>query len=168
MKHLSMPLLFIVLLAPATAMTLKSRDFAPGATIPQRFSFNGFGCKGANVAPHLAWSAVPRATKMLAVTMYDPDAPTGVGWVHWVLLNVPPGATSTDGLQATSGLTDFGVSAYGGPCPPIGDKPHRYIFTLYALDTKFPFGRTTTYAAFQFTIRGHVLTQAKLVGRYGR
>jgi Raf kinase inhibitor-like YbhB/YbcL family protein len=150
-------------------MTLKSKDIRPAGMMAKKFIFNGFGCTGANAQPTLSWTGVPRGAKSLALSMYDPDAPTTVGFVHWLLLKIPPTATSTAGASnAVQALTDFGEGGYHGPCPPPGDRPHRYIFTLYALDTDFPFGEKTTYAAFRFTIRGHVLAQAMLTGRYGR
>jgi Raf kinase inhibitor-like YbhB/YbcL family protein len=153
----------------AWAMTLRSSDIRPNAMIAKRFIFNGFGCTGGNAQPTIAWSGVPKGAKALALTVYDPDAPTTVGFVHWLLLRIPPTAMSTGNLSgAVNGLTDFGEPGYHGPCPPPGDRPHRYIFTLYALDTDFPFTPTTTYAAFRFTIRGHVLARATLTGRYGR
>jgi Raf kinase inhibitor-like YbhB/YbcL family protein len=159
----------LCLVTIAGAMTLRSADIQSNATISKRFVFNSFGCTGENAQPSVAWSGVPKGTKALALAVFDPDAPTTVGFVHWLLLRIPPTATSTSDLSmAVNGLTDFGEPGYHGPCPPRGDKPHRYIFTLYALDTDFPFTQQTTYAAFRFTIRGHVLATASLTGRYGR
>jgi len=161
--------LLLGLTATASAMTLRSADIRPNAMIGKRFVFNGFGCTGENAQPTIEWGGAPKNAKALALTVYDPDAPTTVGFVHWVLLRIPPTATSTNGLStAVNALTDFGEPGYHGPCPPHGDKAHRYIFTLYALDTDFPFTATTTYAAFRFTIRGHVVATATLIGRYAR
>ncbi len=158
-----------LLAGPVSAMTLTSPDIKAGQTIPQRFALNIMGCGGNNRQPVLNWQGVPPHSKALALALFDPDAPTSVGWVHWLLLRVPPSASSTKTVgSAMEGLTSFGRTGYGGPCPPVGDKPHHYIFTLYALDTDFPFAATTTYAAFRFTIRGHVLATAQLMGRYGR
>ncbi len=155
--------------AVAGAMTLKSSDIRSTGMIAKRFIFNGFGCTGENAQPSLSWSGVPKNAKALALAVYDPDAPTTVGFVHWLVLRIPPTATSTSDLsKAVNGLTDFGEGGYHGPCPPPGDKAHRYIFTLYALDTDFPFTDHTTYAAFRFTIRRHVLASATLTGHYGR
>ena len=105
-----------------------------------------------------------------------PNAPTTVGFVHWVLFDIPAsvaqldggaGAKSDAGVGATHGFTDFGVSAYGGPCPPPGDPPHRYHLTVWALDQeKLGVDETTTYAKFRFMIRGHVLASGELVGLY--
>lgn len=139
--------------APASAQKgpfmLSSPDLAMG-TFDNKFVLNGFGCKGANVSPKLEWQNVPPGTKSLALQVFDPDAPTGAGFWHWTVYNLPPTLTSlpqgagnapgTLPAPAYGGATDFldtgatGVNGnYGGPCPPVADKPHRYIFTLYAL-----------------------------------
>lgn len=129
--------------------TLSSPDLA-GGTFDNKFVLNGFGCQGQNLSPALKWSNLPEGTKSLALQVYDPDAPTGSGFWHWTVYNIP--ATVTELAQgagnnasslptgAFGGNTDFmdtgatGANGnYGGPCPPKGDKPHRYIFTLYAL-----------------------------------
>ncbi len=158
----------IAVAAPAGAMTLQSPDIHPNATIPLRFVLNGFGCTGQDQTPTLTWSGVPKGAKALALTIFDPDAPTTVGFVHYLLLDIPATATSTANAKgAVSGLNDFGKTGYVGPCPPAGDKPHHYIFTLYALDAKMPFGPTTTYAFLRFGIRGHVLAQASFTALYG-
>ena len=136
-------------LAQTGTFTLSSPDLADG-TFADKFILNGFGCKGGNVSPTLVWSHVPAGTKSLALQIHDPDAPTGAGFWHWTVYNIPPGTTllpqgagnspGTLPVPAYGGATDFldtgttGVNGnYGGPCPPVGDKPHRYIFTLYAL-----------------------------------
>jgi Raf kinase inhibitor-like YbhB/YbcL family protein len=118
-------------------------------------------------------------TKSLAITCHDPDAPTTVGFTHWVLFNLPrssgasrPGAGAAGKAPkgATLGFTDYGESAYGGMAPPPGDPPHRYQFTVYALDVPRLEGgdERTTYAKFRFLIRGHVLAQGTLTGLFGR
>src|SRR5438477_12401753 len=121
---------------------LTSPDIKPGGAILDEQLFNGFGCSGKNVSPALKWSGAPKDTKGFAPLVHDPDAPTGgAGWWHWVLFNIPAsttklakGAGKADGTGmpagAQSGVTDFGSAGYGGPCPPEGDKRHRYIFTL--------------------------------------
>ncbi len=135
--------------AQAAAFTLSSPDL-PGNVIPTRFILNGFGCTGANTSPALVWSNVPAGTKSLTLQVYDPDAPTGSGFWHWAVYDIPPtttglaqgagNAAATLPAGAYGGNTDFmdtgatgGNGNYGGPCPPQGDKPHRYMFTLYAL-----------------------------------
>src|SRR6266567_2775664 len=121
--------------ANAQSMSLTSTDLKEGATIANEQVFKGFGCTGGNVSPALRWSGAPAGTKSFAVTMYDPDAPTGSGWWHWVVYNIPAAVTSLPAgagdpgknllaAGATQGNTDFGAAGYGGPCPPPGDKPH--------------------------------------------
>lgn len=124
--------------------TLSSPDIPSGGSVPRHFEFDGFGCSGDNRSPVLRWSGAPAGTRSFAVNVYDPDAPTGSGWWHWVVYNLPASATSlpegagtADGkaLPAGSaqGRTDFGGPGFGGACPPPGDKPHRYVFTVFAL-----------------------------------
>jgi Raf kinase inhibitor-like YbhB/YbcL family protein len=163
--------------ASAAVLHMTSPAFADGETMPNSTAFNGFGCSGKNESPALSWTGVPSGTKSFALTVFDPDAQTGHGWVHWVAFNIPGTAT---GLPAnagaagntgaiTLGLSDFGTSAYGGPCPPRRDVPHHYAFVLYALDIpKLELDSTTTLAKLSITLRGHVRGQAKLIGRYGR
>lgn len=125
------------------SFTLTSPDLQAGQTLPAAQVFNGFGCSGENRSPALRWSGAPEGTQSFAITAYDPDAPTGSGWWHWTLVNIPASVTNLQenasvevsllpegALQAR---TDFGAPGYGGPCPPVGDKPHRYIFTVHAL-----------------------------------
>jgi Raf kinase inhibitor-like YbhB/YbcL family protein len=130
--------------ANAQSMTLTSADIKEGGTIANEQVFKGFGCTGGNLSPALSWSGAPSGTKSFAVSVYDPDAPTGSGWWHWVVFNIPPGTMSLPKgagdvkkklmpKGAIQSRTDFGADGYGGPCPPAGDKPHRYVFTLYAL-----------------------------------
>lgn len=135
--------------AQPLTLSLSSPDLASGR-FDNRFIANGFGCAGGNVSPALVWSHVPAGTQSLALTMHDPDAPTGSGFWHWAVYSLPPTATGlAQGAgnamgalpkPAVAGMNDFhdtGVTGanglYGGPCPPAGDAPHRYVFTLYAL-----------------------------------
>ena len=128
----------------AADFKLSSPSLSHGSTLPDKHVFNGFGCQGANLSPALQWEAAPAGTRSFAVTAYDPDAPTGSGWWHWVVYNLPANARSlpenaskTQALPTGTieGRTDFGTTGYGGACPPAGDKPHRYIFTIHALKT---------------------------------
>jgi hypothetical protein len=159
-------------------LTLSSAVFADGATIPQSAVFNAFGCTGQNRSPDLSWTAGPAGTKSYAVTMWDPDAPTGVGWVHWVLFNIPGDVTSLAedagkhkhaSIGAMHGTNDFGLHAYDGPCPPAGDPPHHYHLIVYALDVPSLQGldESTSYAKFKFMAREHVLATGEFVGLYG-
>src|SRR5258708_23844905 len=131
------------------SFTLTGADLAPTGTIGESHVYNGFGCSGKNQSPALSWKNAPAGTKSFALTMYDPDAPTGSGWWHWVIYDIPASATSLPAgagdpkgsvapAGSVQGNTDFGMPGYGGPCPPPG-APHPYIFTLYALKVdEFP------------------------------
>jgi len=140
--------------------------------------FNGFGCTGGNVSPQLAWSGAPPGTKSFVVTVYDPDAPTGSGFWHWVIMNLPPTTTELPtGASRTAKLpkgaveirTDFGTPGYGGPCPPAGDKPHRYVFTVYALKVdKLDVDAQATAAMVGFMTHANSLGSATFTARYGR
>jgi Raf kinase inhibitor-like YbhB/YbcL family protein len=158
------------------ALTVTSSVFRDGQPIPQSAVFDQMGCTGNNQSPDVSWSGAPAGTKSFAVTIYDPDAPTTVGFVHWVVFDIPAGVTSLEagagahkhvGVHATQGFTDYGFSRYGGPCPPPGDPAHHYHLTVWALDLeKLGVDDTTTYAKFRFMIRGHVLASSEIVGLY--
>ena len=163
----------------AAGFTLTSPTVKPNAKIGDAQVYNGFGCAGKNISPALKWSGAPKDTKSYAVTVYDPDAPTGSGWWHWVVVNIPadttelPEGAGAEGGKLPSGAmqvkTDFGKPGYGGPCPPQGDKPHRYIFTVYALKTaKIDIPADGTAALAGFMINANKLRQATFMGRYGR
>ncbi len=156
--------------------TVTSSQVTDDGTMPNSTVHQMAG--GQNVSPDLSWSGEPTGTASFAVSMYDPDAPTTVGWVHWLLFNIDPGvhelaagagAAGKNPPGSTLGFTDFGVSEYGGAAPPPGDPPHHYIITVYALDLPhLDLGPTTTYAMFRFMIRGHVLGEAQVTGRFGQ
>ena len=165
--------------AQATAkFTLISTDVHAGQTIGTAQVFNGMGCAGANTSPALQWQGAPAATKSFALTVYDPDAPTGSGWWHWVVYNIPAstsrlpaGAGGGAGLPAgaVQGNTDIGSPGYGGPCPPPGDKPHHYIFTIYALNVdKLDVPANATAAYVGFNLHAHTVGKATLTAVYGR
>ena len=165
--------------AGAQSMTVTSPDIKDGATIANEQVFKGFGCTGENKSPALSWSGAPSATKSFAVTIYDPDAPTGSGWWHWVVYNIPAGTTSLPKnagdpaaklvpAGAIQGRTDFGVGGYGGPCPPPGDKPHHYHITVFAVDVdKLPADENASAAYVGFNLHFHTLAKASITGRYG-
>ena len=121
---------------------LTSKDLKEGGRLPEAQVFNGMGYHGGNVSPDLAWEGAPQGTKSFVVTAYDPDAPTGSGWWHWVIINIPASATEiargagNDASKLPKGAlqtrTDFGAPGYGGAAPPAGEN-HRYIFTVHAL-----------------------------------
>jgi Raf kinase inhibitor-like YbhB/YbcL family protein len=167
--------------AHAQKFALASGDIRPGGTIAEEQVFNGFGCAGGNVSPALKWSGAPRGTRSFALLVHDPDAPTGgAGWWHWVVVNIPANtaelkknAGKSDGSNLPAGATqvntDFGAPGWGGPCPPVGDKPHRYRFTLHALKVdrlELPQGATASLAGFM--VSANSLGSARLTGRYGR
>ena len=139
----------------------------------------GFGCAGGNLSPQLSWSGAPEGTKSFALTCFDPDAPTGSGFWHWVVVNIPAdvtslalGAGSGDGSMPDGALqtrTDFGATGYGGPCPPEGDHPHRYLFTLHAVGLDaLPVEADTSAAVVGFMLNFNTLAKASLMGLYKR
>jgi len=164
--------------AQAKNFVLKSPQISEGQVIKNEQVFNGFGCSGKNISPELSWEGAPSETKSFAVTMYDPDAPTGSGWWHWTVFNIPASAkkipfswSSILGINTlgTQGRTDFGTSVYGGPCPPAGDKAHRYIFTVYALKIdKIPLNAEASGAMLGFYIQQNKIAEAKLTAIYSR
>ena len=141
---------------------------------------NGFGCTGQNISPQLFWENAPTDAKSFAVTIYDESAPTGSGWWHWVIFNIPPDTTSLpagagkpDSGGAPQGsiqsMTDFGQPGYGGPCPPPGDKPHRYIFTVYALKAdQIPLQKEASGAMVGYYLNQNKLGKASFTSKYSR
>jgi Raf kinase inhibitor-like YbhB/YbcL family protein len=164
----------------AADFNLSSPEIKPNSTMPKNFEFNGFGCSGDNKSPTLKWIGAPKETQSFAVTMYDPDAPTGSGWWHWLVVNIPAGvnelAANAGALNSTTlpngarqGRNDFGVAAWGGTCPPPGDKPHHYIFTVYALKTdKLDIPADATAALTGYMIHANMLGKASFTSTYGR
>ena len=159
---------------------LASPDIKPNGPIAMEQVFNGFGCSGRNISPALKWTGAPADTKSFALLVHDPDAPTGgAGWWHWVVVNIPASATElskdagkADGSNLPQGAaqvaTDFGSAGWGGPCPPVGDKPHRYNFTLYALKTDRLDVQDATASLAGYMINANAIARAKLTGKFGR
>ena len=159
---------------------LVSPDFlAGGETVPHAQLFHGRGYTGENLSLTLEWSNAPAGTKSLAITLYDLDARAGKGCWHWVMYNIPPNvsrlaAGAGDPSRSlmpgvTHGNTDFGTPGYIGPCPPKGDKPHRYIFTVHALGVaRIEVPANATAAFIGFSIGAHRLASATLTCKYGR
>lgn len=158
--------------------TLTSQDLGGQATRAQEF--NGFGCTGENMSPQLAWSNAPEGTKSFAITMYDPDAPTGSGWWHWVVFDIP---ANVDELVRNAGnvaqnlapqgaiqsITNYGVPGYGGPCPPEGHGLHQYIITVHALKTEtLGLDANTNTAVVGYYLWNNTIAKASLVAYYER
>jgi len=166
--------------AGAAGFTLSSSDVSPKAKIAEKYVLNSFGCTGGNVSPALSWKNLPAGTQSLALTVYDPDAPTGSGWWHWIVYDIPTGARELPSGFGNSekaqlpggtmqGRTDFGKPGWGGPCPPKGDKPHRYTFTLHALKTpKLEVPADASSALIGYMIHVNEIAKARFVAPYGR
>jgi Raf kinase inhibitor-like YbhB/YbcL family protein len=177
---LAAALLGAATLANAAGFTLASPDIKANSTIDRKFEFNGSGCAGENQSPALKWSGAPKDTKSFAVSIYDPDAPTGSGWWHWYVINIPADVTE---LKADAGAVgganlpkgaanvrnDRRLAGFSGVCPPPGDKPHRYIFTVYALKTdKLDVPADATAALAGFMVNANSIGKASFTARYGR
>jgi Raf kinase inhibitor-like YbhB/YbcL family protein len=158
--------------------TLSSSDVKNGV-LTEAQVLNTFGCSGGNVSPQLSWANAPAGTKSFVLTMFDPDAPTGSGFWHWVVVNIPssagelPNGASGSATKLPAGTletrTDLGAPGYGGPCPPAGNKPHRYIFTLHALKVeKLDVDVQTSAALIGFNVHMQEIARATLTARYGR
>lgn len=160
--------------------TISSTELDDLGWLGQAHEFNGFDGSGNNRSPKLAWNGAPAATRSFAVTLYDPDAPTGSGFWHWVSYDIPASVNelaagagssghsqlSPGGLQANN---DFGAPGYGGPCPPKGDRAHRYVFSVHALGTeKLGVPADTPNAVVRFLIFQNSLAVATMVGHYKR
>jgi Raf kinase inhibitor-like YbhB/YbcL family protein len=150
-------------------MILKSSAFNEGDLMGAKYT-----CDGADVSPPLSWTGFPDETESFALICDDPDAPVGT-WVHWVFYDIPasvsdlPEHVSTDknpNVGGTQGVNDFRKIGYGGPCPPGGT--HRYYFKLYALDRELGLAPGVTKQKLFAAMKGHILAEAQLMGRYRR
>ncbi|MAX79868.1 MAG: YbhB/YbcL family Raf kinase inhibitor-like protein [Crocinitomicaceae bacterium] len=177
-------LLFVLALFCTTTLfaqntfTLSSKDLGGEATKTQEF--NGFGCSGENVSPQLSWQNAPEGTKSFAVTMYDPDAPTGSGFWHWVVFDIPANVnelvTNAGNVSlelapegAIQSITNYGIQGFGGPCPPEGHGLHQYIITVHALKTdKLGLDASTNPAVVGFNLWANTLAKASIVAYYQR
>jgi Raf kinase inhibitor-like YbhB/YbcL family protein len=151
------------------SFALKTTAFSEGGSIPKKYT-----CDGTDLSPALTWADAPAGTQSLALIADDPDAPVGT-WTHWIAWNIPTQGGLPEGLakgesvgaDTRQGKNDFKRIGYGGPCPPPG-KPHRYFFKLYALDSKLDLKPGGSRSELERAMKGHVLGQAELMGKYGR
>ncbi len=161
-------------------MAISSSDIKAGALMPKAQEFAGFGCTGDNLSPQLTWANAPADTKSFAITAYDPDAPTGSGWWHWVLINIPASVTTlaTGVGNPDKGLlpegsqtfkTDYGSKSFGGACPPEGDKAHRYQFKVFALNVeKLELPEDGSAALVGYYLNSHAIETATFEALYKR
>jgi Raf kinase inhibitor-like YbhB/YbcL family protein len=164
------------LLPPVPSFTVESDDLEEGQPLASEFAHTSLG--GGNVSPHLRWSGFPPDTKGFVVTIFDPDAPTGSGFWHWVVVGLPAtttelprGAGSGDMQGLPSGAfhvrNDFGEKAFGGAAPPAGDRPHRYVIAVHALDTDdLGLDDSVSPAAVGFNLAFHTIARATLRSTY--
>jgi Raf kinase inhibitor-like YbhB/YbcL family protein len=188
-RRLALLLLWFAFNAPASvsaaetnaAFRVMSAVLVEGGRFHPEQVYNRSGCQGKNISPDLRWTAPPNATRSLAVTMFDPDAPSGHGWWHWAIFNLPPqtrslpagagdpGRTQMLGAAVRQARNDFGDTGYSGPCPPPGGGPHRYVITVYALDVPelTPGQKALKAAEVAAELARHSLARASLTASYG-
>jgi Raf kinase inhibitor-like YbhB/YbcL family protein len=166
------------LLPRVPALAVSSADFIEGNRLPDAQVFDDWGLTGGNTSPQLSWSDAPEGTRSYAVTCFDPDAPTPSGFWHWLVVGIPADVTALAagaGAEGGAGLpggafhvsNDYGTKAYGGAAPPQGDREHRYLFAVHALDTDdLGLDDSASAAATAFTIGGHTLARGVLTGTY--
>ncbi|WP_432460338.1 YbhB/YbcL family Raf kinase inhibitor-like protein [Agarivorans sp. QJM3NY_25] len=177
MKYISLALLgwASLLSMSSQALQLSSPDIAEGKKMDAKFEYQGFGCNGGNQSPQLNWRDVPEGTKSFALTVYDPDAPTGSGWWHWIAIDIPAStrqlAAGVD-IKKLGGLelnNDYGSASFGGACPPKGHGMHRYVFTLWALPTEsLKLDVNASQAVAGYKLNASALAKAKLTATYVR
>ncbi|MGL4807079.1 MAG: YbhB/YbcL family Raf kinase inhibitor-like protein [Bacteroidales bacterium] len=147
---------------------------------PMKHVFKNEELHGENISPQLSWVNAPEGTESFAITVYDPDAPTGCGWWHWIIFDIPAEVNSLDSdagnlrkkvapAMSIQSLNDYLTHGYGGPCPPKGDKPHRYIFTIHALNTRsIGLNKDANPALVGFVLNQYTIAKASLITYFGR
>lgn len=165
--------------ALADSFKLSSKDISPGKFMSNAQEFQGFGCSGGNLSPQLSWAGAPKGTEAFAILAYDPDAPTGSGWWHWQIVNIPKDASA---LAAGAGnpskkLTppgstnlknDYGAIGFGGACPPKGHGVHRYQFTIHALSKKLDLPKDASAALVGYMVHANSLGSSTIEALYKR
>jgi Raf kinase inhibitor-like YbhB/YbcL family protein len=163
----------------AMALELKSEDISEGQPLAKTFEFAGFGCDGANLSPQLSWSEAPKGTKSFAITAYDPDAPTGSGWRHWMVTDISADTFALERGAGSSNKTlpkgsksfvnDYGAANFGGACPPQGHGMHRYQFNVWALSVEsIDLPDNASGALVGYMLNANVLEKATLTATYSR
>ena len=162
-------------LSYAEGFKLKSTDLSYGEIMNKSQEFQGFGCTGGNKSPQLSWRGAPAGTKAFAIMVYDPDAPSGSGWWHWQVVNIPSEVSSipsgTGKLEykgAINIVNDFGQNGFGGACPPEGHGIHRYQFTVYALSEKIELPANASGALTGYLVKAHTLASSTIEALYKR
>ncbi len=165
-------------LPPVPSFTVTSDDIAEGEHLSDKHVYNSFGMSGENMSPQLSWSGFPAETRGFAVTCYDPDAPTGSGFWHWLVIDIPASVTSLATGAGASDSTlpagafhvrnDYGTKDFGGAAPPAGDPPHRYVFAVHAMDVeKLGIDSDVTPAVAGFNLRFHTIARGLITAVYG-
>tara|TARA_B100000745_G_scaffold26448_1_gene17240 strand:+ start:2246 stop:2800 length:555 start_codon:yes stop_codon:yes gene_type:complete len=182
-NYLKSAALSLAFLSPSIAycspLSLTSTDIADGQFMSKSQEFQGFGCDGGNISPQLSWTGAPEGTKAFAIMAYDPDAPTGSGWWHWQVVNIPAtvsqlasGAGNSENSAMPEGSlsieNDYGFTGFGGACPPLGHGVHRYQFTLYALSKKLELPANASGALTGYMVQAHALAHSTIEALYQR
>jgi len=173
MRNLILAALLASNSALAGSLTLSSTDIANGKFMAKAQEFQGFGCSGGNQSPQLSWSGAPAGTAAFAIMVHDPDAPTGSGWWHWQLVNIPKDMTSlAAGAVAPAGSqqmnNDYGAKGFGGACPPPKHGVHRYQFTVHALSQKLELPENASGALTGYMVKAHSLASSTIEALYQR